>query len=169
MSIKGLILSGILLAPGTLAHAQAPPPSPSEKELQAPLGLDDGKPTQGRIEEAPSGWRAMGSMLLVLGLAGGGLWAFKRWGAKRLPGSGGTRLNVEETLALGDRRFVAILRADDEKFLIAMGPQGVNLVARLEGVEAPGPADFKEALDGQDIATPMAIKDVEALMKGNRP
>ena len=169
MSIKGLILSGILLATGPLALAQAPPPSPSEKELQAPLVLDDGKPTQGRIEEAPSGWRALGSMILVLGLAGGGLWAFKRWGAKRLPGSGGTRLHVEETLALGDRRFVAILKADDEKFLIAMGPQGVNLIARLDSLEAPGPDDFAQALAGQDIAMPMAVKDMEAMMNGNRP
>jgi flagellar biogenesis protein FliO len=169
VSIKGLILSGILLATGTLALAQAPPPSQSEKELQAPLSLDDGKSTHGQVADAPSGWRAVGSMLLVLGLAGGGLWAFKRWGAKRIPGSGGSRLNVEETLALGDRRFVSILRADDEKFLIAMGPQGVNLIARLESVEAAAPSSFSQALEGQDIATPMAVRDVEAMMRGGRP
>ena len=144
--MKALVLSGMMLASGFSAHAQATAPSPSEKELQAPLVLDDGKPTPGaRSEAGPSGWRAFGSMLVVLGLAGGGLWAFRRWGAKRLPGSGGSRLNVEETLALGDRRFVSILRADDETFLIALGPQGATLLARLNSVEAAGPTDFAQA------------------------
>ena len=73
---------------------------------------------------------------------------------------------MEETLALGDRRFVSILRADDEKFLIAMGPQGVTLLARLAGPEAGGDADFAQVLDRQaDIATPMAVRDVEAMMR----
>jgi len=171
VSIKGLILSGILLVSGPWARAQAPAPGPSERALQEKYVPDDGKPTQGRDQaSAPSGWRALGSMFIVLGLAGGGLWAFRRWGAKRLPGSGGTRLNVEETLALGDRRFVSILRADDEKFLIALGPQGVTLLARLDSVEAGGPADFAQALvRASDIATPMAVRDVEAMMRGEKP
>ena len=45
------------------------------------------------------------------GAGGRGLWAFRKWGASRLPGAGGSRLKVEETLALGDRRFVSILKA----------------------------------------------------------
>jgi flagellar biogenesis protein FliO len=159
-------LSGILLAVGFGAHAQAPALSPSEKALTEKYEQNDGKPSYRQNTEAPSGWRALGSMLLVLGLAGGGLWAFRRWGAKRLPGTGGSRLHVEETLALGDRRFVSILRADDEKFLIALGPQGIQLIARLDSVEAGGPQDFAEALERQsDIATPMAVRDVEAMMR----
>jgi flagellar biogenesis protein FliO len=168
--LKALILSGIILLSGFGAAAQAPAPGPSEQALQEKYVPDDGKPTQGRAEAPPSGWRALGSMLLVLGMAGGGLWAFRKWGAKRLPGSGGSRLNVEETLALGDRRFVSILRADDEKFLIALGPQGVQLIARLDSVEAGGPADFAQALEREsDIATPMAVRDVEAMMRGEKP
>ena len=170
MSIKGLILSGIILVTGLGAVAQTPPPGPSERALQEKYTPDDGKPTQSREEAGPSGWRALGSMLIVLGLAGGGLWAFRKWGAKRLPGSGGSRLNVEETLALGDRRFVSILKADDEKFLIALGPQGVTFLARLDSVEAGGPEDFAQALDRQrDIATPLAVRDVEAMMRGEKP
>jgi flagellar biogenesis protein FliO len=171
VSIKGLILSGIILVSGLGAMAQTPAPGPSEQALQEKYAPDDGKPTQAREESGPSGWRALGSMLIVLGLAGGGLWAFRKWGAKRLPGSGGARLNIEETLALGDRRFVSILRADDEKFLIALSPQGVHLLARLDSVEAGGPGDFAQALERQsgDIATPMAVRDVEAMMRGEKP
>ena len=171
MSLKRLILLSALAVMGFGAMAQAPPsgaPSPSERELQAPLSLDDGKPTQAASGSAPgpSGWRALGSLLLVSGLAGGGLWAFRRWGANKLPGSGGARLKVEETLALGDRRFVSILKVDEERFLIALSPQGVNLMTRLDSVEAGGPPEFEQALERQvNLTTPMAVRDVEAMLK----
>ena len=154
------------------AFAQAPAPSPSEKELQAPLVLDDGKPTQAAVgrDGGPSGWRALGSIVLVLGLAGGGLWAFRKWGAGKFPGSGGNRLRVEETLALGDRRFVSILKVDDERFLIALSPAAVTLMTRLDNVEAGGPPQFEEALDRQmNLEAPMAVRDMEAMIRRERP
>ncbi len=172
VSLKRFILLGALLGLGLTGFAQAPAPSPSERELQAPLTLDDGKPTQGSAAPSagPSGWRALGSLVLVCGLAGGGLWAFRRWGASRLPGSGGSRLKVEETLALGDRRFVSILKVDEERFLIALGPQGVSLMTRLDSVEAGGPPRFTEALDRQvNLGAPMAVRDMEALLKREQP
>ena len=172
VSLKRFILLGTLLGLGLAGFAQAPAPSPAEKELQAPLTLDDGKPTQGGAAPGagPSGWRALGSLVLVSGLAGGGLWAFRRWGASRLPGSGGMRLKVEETLALGDRRFVSILKVDEERFLIALGPQGVSLMTRLDNVEAGGPPRFAEALDRQvSLGAPMAVRDMEAMLKREQP
>jgi flagellar biogenesis protein FliO len=168
--LLGALLTALLgLGLGLPAGAQAPPPSPSERELQAPLTLDDGKPTPAGTAapgSGPSAWRALGSLVLVSGLAAGGLWGFRRWGARRLPGSGGTRMKVEETLALGDRRFVSILKVDDERFLIALGPQGVNLMTRLDNVEAGGPPQFTEALERQvQLTTPMAVRDMEAMLK----
>lgn len=161
-----LLCLGLLLWQGLPALAQAPLPGPSEQALQAPLNLNDEKPTQGQTSgPEPSAWRAFGSVVLVLGLAGGGLWAFRRWGAKRLPGSGGSRLKVEETLSLGDRRFVSILKADDESFLIALSPQNIILLARLDAQEP-----FGNALEQQlGLNRPMAVKDMEALLKGDRP
>jgi flagellar biogenesis protein FliO len=170
VSLNRLILLGALVGMGFGALAQAPPaaaPTPAERELQAPLSLDDGKPTPAAAAQAPgpSGWRALGSLILVGGLAGGGLWAFRRWGARRLPGSGGARLKVEETLALGDRRFVSILKVDDEHFLIALSPQGVNLMARLDPVEA-----FDQTLERQvHLTTPMPMREVEAMLKREQP
>jgi flagellar biogenesis protein FliO len=158
----------LLLWPGVPAHSQTPPPGPSEKALQTPLNLNDEKPTQGQVQSnEPSAWRAFGSVVLVLGLAGGGLWAFRKWGAKRMPGSGGARIKVEETLSLGDRRFVSILKADEEKFLIALSPQGITLLARLDNLDTP---TFGTALDQQmELGRPMAVRDMEALIKGERP
>ncbi len=165
---KSLILLAFLAFP---ALAQAPPASPSEQELQQPLDLADGKPTQAQTPPpAPSGWRALGSTLLVAGLAGGGLWAFRKYGVRKLPGSGGSRLKIEESLALGDRRFVSILRADGEQFLVALTPQGIQLLGRLDGPEAAPGGGFAQALDRQvEMTRPMPVKDMEALLKGDQP
>ena len=169
---KRFLLMGLLLAAGFGALAQAPAPTPAERSLQEKFVLDDGKPTPATPQGSagPSGWQALGSMVLVMGLAGGGLYAFRRWGASRLPGSGGTRLKVEETLALGDRRFISILKVDEERFLIALGPQGVNLLTRLDNVEAGGPAQFAEALDRQvALNSPRTVRDLEAQMRRENP
>ena len=168
---KALLCLGILAVCGLGLSAQAPPPSPAEKELQQPLVLDDVKPTQGQpLRSEPSGWRAFGSTLLVIGLAGGGLWAFRRYGMKKFPGSGGGRLKVEETLALGDRRFVSILRAEEERFLLALSPQGITLLARLDGVEAAPPGSFGETLERHvELTRPTSVREVEAMMKGDQP
>lgn len=157
---------GLLLWPVFPARAQATPPGPSEQALKAPLDLNDEKPTQVQsYSSGPSAFRAFGSVVLVLGLAGGGLWAFRKWGVKRMPGTGGERIKVEETLSLGDRRFVSILKAEDEKFLIALSPQGITLLARLDNLEAP---PFEQALDQQmELNRPMAVRDMEALLKGD--
>ena len=168
---------------GLQAHAQTPPPGPSERELQAPLTLGDEKTAQGRPYSEPSGWRALGSIVVVLGLAGGGLWAFRKWGVKHLPGTGGTRLKMEETLAMGDRRHISILRADDEQFLVAFSPQGIQLLAfspqgiqllaRLDGVSQAPTEDFNTALDRNvnsnvTLDRPMPVKEMEAMIRGDK-
>jgi flagellar biogenesis protein FliO len=150
------------------APRPGPPPSPAEKELQAPLNLEDGKPTQGQVADAgPSGLRAFGSLVLVLGLAGVSLWALKKYGRGRLPGSGGGKLKVEETLALGDRRYVSILEAEGERFLIAMTPQGIRFLARLDGLERTSDVSaFDQALAQQvDLGRPVPVREMEAMLK----
>lgn len=151
------------------APRPGPPPSPAEKELQAPLNLEDGKPTQGqRADAGPSGLRAFGSLVLVLGLAGVSLWALKKYGRGRLPGSGGGKLKIDETLALGDRRYVSILDVEGERFLIALAPQGISLLARLDGLErAPEAPGFERALATQqmELGRPVPVKEMEALLK----
>lgn len=162
----GMMVGLSLVAQGT---DRAPlPPTPAEKELQAPLTLDDGKPTpQGQKQDAgPSGLRAFGSLVMVLGLAGASLWALKKYGKGRLPGTGGGKLRVEETLALGDRRYVSILDAEGERFLIGLTPQGISLISRLDAGDRGEPDTFDEALSRQvDLGRPVAVKEMEALLK----
>ncbi|MBI4911549.1 MAG: FliO/MopB family protein [Acidobacteria bacterium] len=162
---RAFVLSLGMLA-GLALWGQSPPPAPTpaEKELQSPITLEDGKPTL--PPEGPSALRAFGSLVLVLGVAGAGLWALRRWGLKRIPGSGGGRLKVEESLALGDRRFVSILRAEEERFLIALSPAGITLLARLEGPHAES-AVFAEALSReQAVQVQGPVREVEAMLRG---
>ena len=169
---KRIVFTGLLLGMSLGAIAQTPKPISSEEALKQPFTADDGNPTQGSTQAGPGhpGWQALGSMVLMLGLAGGGLWAFRKWGAGKLPGSGGSRLKVEETLALGDRRFVSILKVDDERFLIALSPSNVSLMTRLDSVEAGGPPLFADALERQvTLNAPMAVKDMEAMIRRENP
>lgn len=162
--LRNTILSLILaLGLGLPALAQ----TPAEKELQAPLVLDDGKPTQ-EVAAPPSALRAFVSMALVLGAVGGGLWALRKYGPKRLGATGpARRLKVEETLPLGDRRFVSIIRADQEEFLVAVHPQGITLLSRLDGTTQ----DFDAAL-AQEVdlsGGPIAVRDMERMIREGRP
>ena len=53
-------------------------------------------------------------------------------GMRRLQGRG-RRLQIAETVQLGEKRFVAILRVDGEQFLIGGSATGVSLLASLPG------------------------------------
>ena len=139
--------------------------SPSETELIEAFDLsnEEADPQAQELISPPSAWRSLGSLIFVLGIAGGGIWALRKWGIKRLPGSGGNRMKVEETLALGERRFVSILKVDEERFLIASYPQGICFLARLE----PG---FESELDQQiQLQTPIPVRDMEARLKREQP
>lgn len=125
---RGWALGLLLLVPAW-AQSEA---TPAQRDLQAPLALEDGKPTPA-AEAPPSGWRTLGSLTLVVGLAGLSLWGLRKVGRRRLPGGGGGRLRVEETLALGDRRFLSIVGVEGQRLLVALTPQGLSLLARLDG------------------------------------
>ena len=150
---------------GSALRAQ-PAPTPAQKELAQPIQLEDGKATPAQAvaqEPGPSGFQAFGSLLVVLGLAFGSLWALKKYGRKHLPGAGGGRLKVAETLALGDRRYVSILEAEGERFLIALHPAGITLLSRLDGLEA---APFAARLEHKVTqAEPISLRDMEARLR----
>ena len=56
------------------------------------------------------------------------------------------RLQVHETVQLGEKRFVSILRVDGEQFLIGGSPGGISLLAELK---PDRPASFEAVLDSE--------------------
>lgn len=47
-------------------------------------------------------------------------------------GQGRRRLRICETLSLGEKRFIAVVEYDRQKFLLAGTPQTISLLQRLE-------------------------------------
>jgi len=171
IALKRFMAVAMLLGMGLGLWAQAPAPGPSERELQAPMVLDDGKPTQTAPGEStgPSLWRALGSMVLVAGLAGGGLWAFRRWGANKLPGT--RRRPAQGGGDPGPGR--PALRRHPEG---GRGALPHRLSPRTEPHDPPGqrgggrPGRFDQALERQvNLTTPMAVRDMEAMLQQERP
>jgi flagellar biogenesis protein FliO len=76
-------------------------------------------------------FRVFGSLALVIGLFLGGVWLFRNW--QRLVSQRGRapKLNILETRSLGGRHTVHVIGYEQQRFLIASSPGGVNLVSHL--------------------------------------
>jgi flagellar protein FliO/FliZ len=73
--------------------------------------------------------RYFASLLLVGGLLGGAWLAARRFGVPgMMPGVAHKRLHVVETLMIGPRHKLFLLRRDGVEHLLLVGPQGANVV-----------------------------------------
>ena len=99
--------------------------------------------------------RVFGALSLVLGLFLGGVCLFKNWKRLAVQRGHAPKLNILETRSLGGRHAVSVVGYEQERFLIATSPTGVNLLSHLpsavEGeTPAPGlsspPPSFAQAL-----------------------
>lgn len=93
--------------------------------------------------------------VLVLGLCVGTLWMVKRWlgGGLVESAKAGKRLQVLETLPLGSRGLIYLIRADDQHLLAGVDPSGLKALLPLpESFEAalPVPPPGKDTLQETD-------------------
>lgn len=73
--------------------------------------------------------RYFGALILVLGLLGLAGLAARRYGVPGISKSAATRrLSVSETLMLGPRHKLLLVRRDDAELLLLLGPQGATLL-----------------------------------------
>ncbi|HLV01732.1 MAG TPA: flagellar biosynthetic protein FliO [Acidobacteriota bacterium] len=75
--------------------------------------------------------QTISALALVLGLIGFLYWAGQRFGA-RLQGNAGSRIQIRERLALGDKKWLLVVRADDRELLIGSTPTSFTLISELE-------------------------------------
>lgn len=88
--------------------------------------------------------RYLGALLLVLALVGGAALVARRFGVPGVTRAmGEKRLMVVETLMLGPRQRLFILRRDDVEHLILTGPDGARVIE--SGFRGPGPAKTQSA------------------------
>lgn len=87
--------------------------------------------TAGLPETGPSLLRVFGALVLVLGLFLGGVWLFRN--GRQLAFRRGRRplLNVIESRSLGGRHALYVIACDQERFLLASSPAGINLLSQL--------------------------------------
>ena len=65
--------------------------------------------------------------------------------------TGSKRLRVAETVSLGEKRFVALIRVEDCEFLIGGGSSGVSLLTQLG--KSPGVANALPSQVGDEGAS----------------
>jgi flagellar protein FliO/FliZ len=84
------------------------------------------------------GLRAIGALILVLGILLGLAWAVRRYGGAigLRPGAAPSDLRVVEWKTLDMRRKLAVVRWDGREHLLCLGPTGDLVVAQREAPPA---------------------------------
>ena len=97
--------------------------------------------------------RVMGSLILVLAIFLGGVWLFRNWQRLTLHRNGAPKLNVIEARSLGGRHALYVVGYEQERFLVAASPTGVNLLSHLQPADpnatpdaVPAPPSFTQAV-----------------------
>ena len=62
--------------------------------------------------------------------------AWRSFRAQQISRSNSKRLHVAETISLGEKRFVAVIKVDGREFLVGGGSSSVSLLAQLNGKES---------------------------------
>ena len=75
--------------------------------------------------------RVFGALALVIGIFLAGVWLYKNWQRLTVQRGRTPKLNILETRSLGGRHSVFVVGYEQERFLIASSPAGVNLLSHL--------------------------------------
>jgi flagellar biogenesis protein FliO len=111
----------------------------------------------------PSLLRVLGALAIVLGVFLGGVWLFRNGRMFAFRRGGAPRLNVLESRSLGGRQALYVVGYDQERFLLAATPAGINLLSHLPAA-APG---LDEAND--QPVSPSFAQALTQVLKGQSP
>jgi flagellar biosynthetic protein FliO len=139
--MKGLLLCVLILTLGVVSAYGKPAPAPPQNAVKA--AEPDPEPIIGPVqpalaENAPaeessfSMLRAIGGFGIVLCLIVGGFFAARKFSPRCFAKNASERsLKVIETLAMGDRRSIAIIQVANSRFLVGNTPHQINLLTSL--------------------------------------
>lgn len=77
--------------------------------------------------------RVMGALALVIGLFLGGAWIFRNWQRLAVRQGCSRKLDIMEVRPLGGRQAIYVVAYEQERFLLASSPAGVNFLTHLPG------------------------------------
>lgn len=113
-------------------------------------------------DAGPSLLRVMGALALVLGLFFGGVWVYRNWQRLTIQRGRAPKLNVIETRPLGGKHALYVIGYEQERFLLASSPAGVNLLSHLPtATEKDEPDETKTTGD-----TPSFAQALTQVLKG---
>ena len=113
-------------------------------------------------DAGPSVHRVMGALALVIGIFLGGVWLFRNWQRLTIQRGRSPKLNVIETRPLGGKHALYVVGYEQERFLLASSPAGVNLLSHLP----TAPADDPTAAQPAGLA-PSFAQALTQVLKGN--
>jgi flagellar protein FliO/FliZ len=97
--------------------------------------------------------RYFAALLLVLGLLGAAALGTRRFGLPGIvKGAATRRLSLVETLMVGPRHKLFLLRRDGVEHLVLMGPQGASVVET--GIMPPAAMIASHAIASNDLPAP---------------
>lgn len=129
--------------PLAVSPAPAPAASPQSADDRLPFMAGDERDSQ---EQPPSAAgllvRTLGALLLIVGLIVAAAWGIKRFGGARFgtPQENAPPLAVLNSLSLGDRRSLTIVRFGDRTLLLGSTAHAVTLLAEAETDDFTAPA-----------------------------
>ena len=77
--------------------------------------------------------RVTGALALVIGIFLAGVWLLRNWQRLALQRGRAPKLNVLEIRSLGGRQAIYVVGYEQERFLLASSPAGVNFLTHLPG------------------------------------
>jgi len=105
--------------------------------------------------------RVFGALALVIGIFLGGVWLFRNWQRLAFKRGGAPKLNLLETRSLGGRQSIHVIGYEQERFLIAASPNGINLLSHL-----PTTSEVEPAAQEKISATPSFAQALSQVIKG---
>ena len=107
-------------------------------------------------------FRMLGSLALVIALLVALLWALRKLQGKMNGHNTGRRLQIIESLSVGPRQKVALIRVGEREVLVGISPTQINGIASLpDGVLAPAEAlDSSHSHHALDAHAPGGVQHV---------
>lgn len=102
--------------------------------------------------------RIIGSLVLVFGLMGALLWGLKRMQTQMGRSQPGRRLQIVESVAVGPRQKIALVRVDGHEVLVGLSPGQMTALGQWPVSAAP--TDGLDATERQagDASYPMTAR-----------
>jgi flagellar biogenesis protein FliO len=85
--------------------------------------------------------RVIGSLIVVFGLMGAVLWGLRRMQSRIVQAVPGRRLQILETLGVGARQKIALVRVDNHEVLVAVSPAQITALGQWTAAVPTAPAE----------------------------